>query len=181
MTATPARALFRRLGLLCAALALSACMGRGPELDAVPYSSLDQSRQQMALLEAKEKQSSGQRVWCVPFARTASGVQISGDAKTWWKSAKGSYARGNQPRPGAVMAFSATRGMSRGHVAVVSEVVSEREIRVNHANWVRNKVQLDMKVIDISRRGDWSEVKVERVAGEMGVSSYPVSGFIYPN
>ncbi|MCL4069059.1 CHAP domain-containing protein [Pseudomonas sp. GX19020] len=184
MIFTAAKPLLRSLAVLCAALTLSACMGRdiapeGP--DSSIFGSVDSGRQAMALLEAKQKQSKGQRVWCVPFARTASGVDLRGDAKTWWNAAAGQYARGNQPRPGAVMAFSATRKMSRGHIAVVSEVISEREIRINHANWVKNKVQMDMKVVDISRKNDWSDVKVERVAGEMGLSSYPVNGFIYPN
>jgi len=172
------------MAVLCAALTLSACMGRdiSPATpDPSIFGGIDSGRQHAALLEAKQKQSKGQRVWCVPFARTASGVELRGDAKTWWNSARGSYERGNQPRPGAVMAFAATRKMSRGHIAVVSDVVSDREIRINHANWIKNKVQLDMKVVDISPKNDWTSVKVERVAGEMGVSSYPINGFIYPN
>lgn len=186
MTSTAAKTLIRRMTMLCAALTLSACTLREPVVETPEQAGygingIDEGRQQMALLEASQKRSKGQRVWCVPFARTASGVELRGDAKTWWNSAAGSYARGNQPRPGAVMAFSATRKMSRGHIAVVSEVVSEREIRINHANWIKNKVQLDMKVVDVSSKNDWSVVKVERVAGEMGLSSYPINGFIYPN
>ena len=117
----------------------------------------------------------------MPFARTYSGVQLSGNAKNWWGAAKGQYERGEKPQVGAVMAFASSRKMPLGHVAVVSDVVSDREIRINHANWIRSKVQLNMKVIDISAKNDWSSVKVERVAGEMGVSPYPVNGFIYPN
>ncbi|NPD15540.1 CHAP domain-containing protein [Xinfangfangia sp. D13-10-4-6] len=184
MTSTAAKTLLKRMGLLCAVLTLSACMGRdlAPEAaNSSIFGGIDSERQQMALLEASQKRAKGQRVWCVPFARTASGVALRGDAKTWWNSAAGNYERGNQPRPGAVMAFAATRKMSRGHIAVVSEVVSEREIRINHANWIKNKVQLDMKVVDISPKNDWTSVKVERVAGEMGKSSYPINGFIYPN
>lgn len=181
MTFISASALLRRLGLLCAALALSACVSQIPVEEPPVAESLDPARQEMALLEAKAKQSKGQRVWCVPFARTASGVEIKGDAKTWWKSAAGSYARGDEPRVGAVMAFAATKKMSRGHVAVVSEVISDREIRINHANWVRNKVQLNMTVVDVSAKNDWSSVRVERNAGEMGTGTYPINGFIYPN
>ncbi|MEP2549877.1 MAG: CHAP domain-containing protein, partial [Marinomonas sp.] len=39
---------------------------------------------------------------CVPYARQLSGVQIYGDARTWWKQAAGKYARGGRPQKGAV-------------------------------------------------------------------------------
>ncbi|RZJ82850.1 MAG: CHAP domain-containing protein, partial [Massilia sp.] len=57
---------------------------------------------------------------CVPFARAASGIQIWGDAWTWWDQAKGRYARGNTPRVGAVFAFAKSNKLPLGHVAVVS-------------------------------------------------------------
>src|SRR3546814_16102453 len=56
---------------------------------------------------------------CVPFARAESGVEIRGNAKTWWSQAAGTYQRGEEPRKGAVMAFAGTRGMPMGHVAGV--------------------------------------------------------------
>jgi hypothetical protein len=34
---------------------------------------------------------------CVPFARQASGVEIYGDANTWWTQAEGRYPRSSQP------------------------------------------------------------------------------------
>ena len=67
-----------------------------------------------------------------------------------------------------------------GHVAVVSEVVSPREIKVDHANWKRNKISLAMTVKDVSPRNDWSDVRLESQAGSFG-SVYPINGFIYPN
>lgn len=183
MSFISAKLALRRLPLLFAALLLGACTMGSPseEVLASRPTGLDPAKAEMALLEAKQKQASGKRVWCVPFARTASGVEIKGNAKNWWGAAKGQYERGETPRVGAVMAFAAFRKMPLGHVAVVSDVVSDREIRINHANWVRSKVQLNMKVVDISAKNDWSKVKVERVAGEMGVTTYPVNGFIYPN
>ena len=126
------------------------------------------------------KQARGLRVWCVPYARNLSGIEIRGNAKDWWAKALDAYERGNEPSVGAVMSFRATRGMSLGHVAVVAEVVSEREIVVNHANWHRNKVSLQMGVRDVSKNNDWSLVRVESQPGRYG-SSYPVNGFIYPN
>ena len=42
---------------------------------------------------------------CVPYARQVSGIQIYGDAHTWWGQAAGRYERGSVPQVGAVMAF----------------------------------------------------------------------------
>jgi surface antigen len=141
---------------------------------------IDPARQSMALLEVKQKQARGQRVWCVPYARDLSGVEIRGNAKTWWGKAHNTYERGPEPDVGAVMSFRATRGMPLGHVAVVSDVITDREIIVNHANWHRNKVSLKMGVKDVSKNNDWSMVRVETRPGQYG-KFYPVNGFIYPN
>ena len=48
---------------------------------------------------------------CVPYARETSGVEIFGNAKTWWGQAAGRYERGFTPKVGAVMAFKPTRAM----------------------------------------------------------------------
>ena len=39
---------------------------------------------------------------CVPFARAASGIQIYGDAWTWWSQAAGKYERGSTGLGGSV-------------------------------------------------------------------------------
>ncbi|SLN48399.1 CHAP domain protein [Falsiruegeria litorea R37] len=134
----------------------------------------------MALLEVEQKHAKGQRVWCVPYARTLSGIEIRGNAKTWWAKARNTYERGSEPHVGSVMSFRGTRGMPLGHVAVVSEIVSDREIIVNHANWNRNRVSLKMGVKDVSKHNDWTLVRVESQPGRYG-RFYPVNGFIYPN
>ncbi|MDS9469908.1 CHAP domain-containing protein [Paracoccus sp. MBLB3053] len=136
-------------------------------------------RMSLALLEVKTKQTHGTRVWCVPFARTLSGVQLMGNAKEWWGNAKGHYARGTTPTPAAVMSFKATRKNPNGHVAVVSKVISERKVLVSHANWRRNTVSIDMAAVDVSAKNDWSSVRLESVPGHLG-AAYPVDGFIYP-
>lgn len=118
------------------------------------------------------------RLWCVPFARTVSGVDIRGNAKTWWAQAKGVYERGHDPRVGAVIAFASSRSMPKGHVGVVSKVLSDREILVDQANWKRNRVTQDTLVVDVSKKGDWSQVKVANDAGTLGRVN-PVNGFIY--
>jgi surface antigen len=146
---------------------------------AADRATVDLQLRAMAINDAQAKRALGHRVWCVPFARTASGVEIRGNANTWWAQAEGNYERTKSPQVGAVMAFAATRGMPMGHVAVVSRVVSDREIRIDHANWERNKVSLGMSVIDVSDRGDWSRVKVESNPGQYG-KVYPINGFILP-
>lgn len=122
---------------------------------------------------------------CVPFARAESGVEIRGNAKTWWSQAEGQYARGDEPREGAVMAFAASRGMPMGHVAVVKKVVNDREILIDHANWSpingrRGQIERDARVVDVSEAGDWSMVRVWYAPiGDLGLRANPVQGFIY--
>lgn len=118
------------------------------------------------------------RLWCVPFARAVSGIELKGNAVTWWKQAASRYQRGSEPQVGAVMNFRATNKMPMGHVAVVSKVVDERRILIDQANWERNRITQDTLVIDISAQNDWSKVRVENSAGSMG-APYPVFGFIY--
>src|SRR5438094_8530154 len=72
---------------------------------------------------------------CVPFARLMSGIQIFGDAYTWWKQAVGRYETGVTPKAGAVLCFKPTERMKLGHVAVVSQVLTDRIIQITHANW----------------------------------------------
>src|SRR3546814_3861242 len=68
-----------------------------------------------------------QYLQCVTYARQISGVQLSGNANTWWDHAEGVYDRGNEPRVGAVLAFRSSRAMRAGHVAMVSQVRSEEQ------------------------------------------------------
>lgn len=130
-----------------------------------------------AVAEAIANKPKG-RVWCVPFARMVAGVDIRGNATTWWKQAAGKYARGQEPKVGAVMNFASSRAMPMGHVAVVSAVISDREVLVDQANWVRNKITQDTRVVDVSANGDWTKVKVDNGRGTLGRVN-PVYGFIY--
>ena len=122
------------------------------------------------------------RFWqCAPYAREISGVDIHGNANTWWGQASGRYQRGDAPKAGAVMAFKPTRRMRVGHVAMVSRVVSDREVLLTHANWSRpGRIERDVRAVDVSDAGDWSEVQVWYAPnGGLGTSVYPVAGFIY--
>lgn len=118
---------------------------------------------------------------CVPFAREVSGIQIQGNALTWWDQAEGRYARGHAPKPGAVLAFAATSRMRYGHVAMVSQVISDREVLLTHANWSsRGGIERNVRAVDVSAAGDWSRVRVwYGPMGGLGLTSYPTHGFIY--
>ncbi|HST90731.1 MAG TPA: CHAP domain-containing protein, partial [Brevundimonas sp.] len=69
---------------------------------------------------------------CVTFARMFSGINIFGDALTWWYQAQGKFRTGGRPETGAVLAFQPSGRMSRGHVAVVSDILTDRVIRITH-------------------------------------------------
>lgn len=124
---------------------------------------------------------------CVPFARLMSGIQIFGDARTWWQQAIGKYETGFTPRAGAVLCFKPTQRMKLGHVAVVSQVLTDRIVQITHANWSpiegsRGKIEKDVTLVDVSPGGDWSEVKVwYDPSRDLGGSTYPTYGFIYPD
>lgn len=119
---------------------------------------------------------------CVPYARGVSGILIRGDAWTWWEQAKGRYARGAAPKPGAVIALANTDVMPLGHVAVVSRIVDDRRILLRHANWsAPGLIETDVMAVDSSPANDWSQVRIWWGQGQqMGARSNPVNGFIYP-
>ena len=120
------------------------------------------------------------RLSCVPFARALSGIDIRGNAATWWAKAKGIYAKLTAPVPGAVMVFAGQRRMRRGHVAVVKDIVSSREVRVDHANWGNDgRIYLNAPVVDVSKNNDWSAVKVWNTRlGVLGTHVYRLKGFV---
>jgi surface antigen len=122
---------------------------------------------------------------CVPFARLMSGIQIFGDARTWWNQAAGKYETGSVPKIGSVLTFKPTDRMNLGHVAFVSQVLTDRVIQVTHANWSviegdRGQIEKDVTVVDVSQNGDWSQVKVwYDPIRDLGSTVYPTNGFIY--
>lgn len=122
---------------------------------------------------------------CVPFARQVSGIELFGNAHTWWDQAAGRYARGAAPRVGSVMVLKAHRAMRVGHVAMVSEIVDSRTIRITHANWSvinghRGQVEENVLAVDASPNNDWSQVRVWYAPmNGVGLTAYPVAGFVY--
>jgi surface antigen len=119
---------------------------------------------------------------CVPYAREHSNVNLRGDANTWWGQAAGRFKRSSTPSDGAVMVMTGYSGPEHGHLAVVREVVSSREIRVDHANWLNNgAIYLNNPVADISPGNDWSLVLVWNLETHAwGTHPYSVRGFIGP-
>lgn len=118
---------------------------------------------------------------CVPYARTTSGIQIYGDAWTWWSQAKGRYATGSSPRVGAVMAIKPFNNSRLGHVATVSRLIDSRTVLLSHANWsVPGEIERNVTALDVSPNNDWSQVRIwYGPAQNLGTTRWPVSGFIY--
>lgn len=123
---------------------------------------------------------------CVPYARQVSGIEIYGDAHTWWGQAEGRYARGFRPQVGAVLAFKPSGNSALGHVAAVSRIVDRRTILVRHANWSpingrRGQIEDNVRVVDVSPDNDWSVVRVWYAPLQaLGTAHWPIAGFIYP-
>ena len=119
---------------------------------------------------------------CVPYARQLSGLEIRGDAWTWWRAAEGRYQRGPTPRAGAVLVLKRTNRLKRGHLAVVTRVLGPREVLAEHANWLnRGRIHRNVPVVDVSPANDWSLVRLWYVPGNhLGGRSYPAHGFIHP-
>ena len=119
-------------------------------------------------------------LYCVEYARMRSGLALFGDAKTWWASARNIYDEFTAPAADAVMVFSGSSRIRRGHVAVVTAVVSPREIVVDQANWQnRGEIDHNTPVLDVSPANDWSKVRVWDIATrQFGAHVYAISGFI---
>jgi surface antigen len=118
---------------------------------------------------------------CVPYAREHSAIKIYGDAWTWWEKASSKYERGQVPASGAVMVLTNYAGPNHAHVAVVKRIVSLREIRIDHANWLNDgSIYVNNPVMDVSLANDWSQVRVFNIqTGGWGSKVYQVQGFIY--
>jgi surface antigen len=123
---------------------------------------------------------------CVPYARQVSGIQIYGDAHTWWGQAEGRYARGFKPKVGAVMAFRPNGSSRLGHVAAVSKIIDSRTVLIRHANWSpingrRGQIEDNVRAVDVSPDNDWSAVRVWYGPSQaLGATHWPLAGFIYP-
>ena len=154
------RIALRLLPLLC--LALAGCGSGGPDASGYVGGTVP--------------------IECAPFARALTGVRLTGAAADWWQEAASRYNRSSNPDVGSLLVFRRSSRLPDGHVAVVSDVVSSRQIHVAQANWVHHRVTEDQSVIDVSAAGDWSLVRVFwPPSAQMGVTAYPTYGFIRPD
>src|ERR1700743_3412818 len=119
---------------------------------------------------------------CVVYARARTGIAIKGDAADWWERAAGKYSRGKDPILGSILVLTGYAGPHRSHLAVVTAMASDRETRLDHANWFDDGTILrNDPVIDVSPDNDWSEVRVYNPRTEaLGGKTYLVQGFIGP-
>lgn len=124
----------------------------------------------------------GKHLECVPYARAASGIEIRGNANRWWQLAAGKYQRTRHPTEGAVFVMKGYQTNRRGHVAVVKQVIDDRTIVVDHANWGNDgRIYLHAPVRDLSPKNDWSQVQVWFTPGnQWGRRVYKGRGFILP-
>ena len=122
---------------------------------------------------------------CVPYARSVTGMDISGNGRDWGHNAAGRYARGQRPQVGSVLAWPGSGSMNSGHVAVVSRVLNARMIEIDHANWGgpgirRGTVMRNVQVMDVSADNSWTRVRVQvGWTNENFGREYPTYGFIH--
>jgi hypothetical protein len=119
---------------------------------------------------------------CAPFARALTGVQLTGDGDDWWQQAAGRYQLASSPKTGSILVLRSSGRLPYGHVAVVTRVLSGRQVLVSQANWVHHRVTEDQPVIDVSASNDWSVVRLWwPPSSQMGIAEYAVRGFILPD
>ena len=119
-------------------------------------------------------------LYCVEYARLRSGLAVFGDAKLWWARAKNLYEEFAEPAVDTVMVFSGSKRIRKGHVAVVTKIVSPREVIVDHANWQNHgEIDHNTPVLDVSPKNNWSQVRVWDInSRQWGARVYKLSGFI---
>jgi hypothetical protein len=119
---------------------------------------------------------------CVYWVRQLTDLSLRGDAWQWWDAAAGRYDRGQAPTMGSVLVFRKARGLSRGHVSTVSRVIDRRTIEVDHSWLADNRLYRGMRVVDVSARNDWTEVRVWHPRlNDLGSTVYPTFGFVQPD
>jgi hypothetical protein len=121
---------------------------------------------------------------CVPYARAVSGIEIYGDAWTWWNQAAGKFRRGQSPERGAVLVFARSAKLHLGHLAVVMEIRGPREIDVTDANWgasapTRGFIHDEKRITDVSPDNSWRAVRIWNPKADVWGSVYETYGFIF--
>src|SRR4051812_13345482 len=137
-----------------------------------------------SLSRLRDYPDTGKFLQCVPFARAVSGIDLYGDAWTWWDAAARRFERGRRPEEGAVLVLRRTPQLPAGHVAVVARLQDSRHMLLTHANWgmdgdTRGVIHERQPIMDVSKSNDWSEIRLMNRHGQYG-RVYPAYGFIYP-
>ena len=123
---------------------------------------------------------------CALFAREFTGINIRGDAWSWWNlAATQQYPRANVPKPDTILVLRATQQLKLGHVGIVKKVVGPREILITHANWgnddpTRRIIHDSTAVVDVSPQNDWTQLRFFNAPAHAFGKVYAAYGFIYP-
>ena len=124
------------------------------------------------------------RIDDVAYVKSVTGIAIPGEAWSWWDGSNGRYARGHRPVPSAVLVFRRQQNLPAGHLAIVTKVLSSREVRISHADWAstwatRGRITGNVPVLDVSRTNDWTQVRLWYADGGTVDHVYDAYGFVY--
>ena len=86
-------------------------------------------------------------IQCVPYARQVSGIQIRGDAHTWWGQAEGRYAKGRLPRVG-LTAPAWKSAMPPGPGGAVRMIDWQQDAKF-YQFWIRAKENGSFEIPDV--------------------------------
>jgi hypothetical protein len=160
--------LYSGIGLAAAGFALGGCAGETAE-----------SRSPVVTLS-----DASARIDDVAYVKSVTGMAIPGEAWSWWDGSNGRYARGHSPVPSAVLVFCQQQNLPAGHLAIVTKVLSSREVRISHADWAstwatRGRITGNVPVLDVSRANDWTQVRLWYSNSGTVDEVYDAYGFVY--
>lgn len=186
MTVRTGRRLFG-VGAITAITALTALLFAGLA-EAAPIGNKNSASRTSKTVTGKSTAGkTAQPRWnCVSYVKSETGLELRGDAWRWWAGAKEvGMSRVNAPATGSILVLKKTKRLPKGHVGLVSQVISDREIVLDHANWgwsrnTRGKVHKAMRVIDVSPKNDWSQLRFRADGVDSFGRIYPAYGFIVP-
>jgi hypothetical protein len=124
---------------------------------------------------------------CALFAREFTGINIRGDAWSWWNLATTQqYPHSDVPKAETILVLRATPQLKLGHVGIVKKVIGPREILITHANWgnddpTRRIVHDSTAVVDVSPDNDWTQLRFFNAPAHAFGKVYAAYGFIYPH
>lgn len=160
--------LHNSFGLAAAGLALGGCAGETAEPRSPVVTLSDESA----------------RIDDVAYVKSVTGMAIPGQAWSWWDGSNGRYPRGHNPVPSAVLVFRQQQNLPAGHLAIVTKVLSSREVRISHADWAstwatRGRITGNVPVLDVSRANDWTKVRLWYANSGTVDQVYGTYGFVY--